>query len=915
MLRPRLTGVPQKDLTVSVITITIPKVVWQTKLRTASLYDNVSKHCAACCCDDFFTADLVYQCLITAPFNQTIALQFLQYYEDTLQLQTTQAYLKQPPSDYQQPSFDLYGGLDKIRDQVNQGGFKNEYDFEYAVQQLVLQTHDAHLLLAYGIMSIFSFGSPYGIVSVSTNGIELPKIFITDDLLEAQNDDADWEASPITTINDQDAVAYLEDFATHNVQGYIEPNADFNNLITTPANDIQGILSTFEGSSIFYPGVNITFKFENGTVVDSDPWLATWGPFTDPSDAPNIITGQQLFDWFILGIDNTEVPDDTPTSSVAADATATDAPTSSSSAAADSSDSSDADSSDDSSDGSSDDSEDDSIFDGDSNLLTSWNNIAYPIDPIASQANLGDNGGVLTGYVLNDNITAVLSIPSFAMTVENAFSFSQTVQDTITRTKAAGCTRIIVDLQGNIGGSDLLATDVFKQFFPTIDPFGGARARAEKTGDALGNTFTTFYETHQFTDADSPTYEELSASEWVATSYLSASTGQNFTSWGDYFGPVPDHDDFFTQVQRNNLSSTVFTEQVAGIVIAGFANRTASPPQPFPSKDVILLTDSLCSSACARFVEMMRTEGGARTVVAGGRPDTSRMQAVGGNKGAESYSSFDLDIDIATAIDTFNASVAGDLPSSRSDAVDFVLLYAGFNIKDGMRKGQNTPLQFTYEPADCRIFYTTWTFYNYINLWNYVIDALYRNPSLCVANTIGPNPSNPTTPSVGSAIMKGLSAPPAPSPSPSSPSKLKPKRSTTNSRIFGRNQKFKKRSHQQRKRQTSLPSISTQHFDRPAAIDQCQSCKRGESCFPVPFCQEGALKSIPKCVRTCNQKASIGCPGGDVCYTKDPARGGQGVCLTGDQSQAQRRCGAGKGGSSGIGKGGVRRVRIWPPPG
>ena len=127
---------------------------------------------------DLYLAYDVYTCLTSVPFNSTIALEFLQYYKDTLELQTTQSYLKDPPADYQQPAFDLFGTLEQIKADVNAGTYKNEYDFETALQKFVFGTHDAHIILQYGISSVFTFGSPYSIVSLSTNGIDIPKIFI-----------------------------------------------------------------------------------------------------------------------------------------------------------------------------------------------------------------------------------------------------------------------------------------------------------------------------------------------------------------------------------------------------------------------------------------------------------------------------------------------------------------------------------------------------------------------------------------------------------------------------------------------------------------------------------------------------------------------------------------------------------------
>ena len=63
--------------------------------------------------------------------------------------------------------------------------------------------------------------------------------------------------------------------------------------------------------------------------------------------------------------------------------------------------------------------------------------------------------------------------------------------------------------------------------------------------------------------------------------------------------------------------------------------------------------------------------------------------------------------------------------------------YAQINLRDQIRKDETIPLQFTYEAANCRIFYTIQTFYNYTNLWKYAADAVFSNPALCVKNSTG----------------------------------------------------------------------------------------------------------------------------------------------------------------------------------
>ena len=129
--------------------------------------------------DTVFSALSVYNCLITVPFDQTVATELLKYYKDTLEFQSTLTYLKNPPSSYQQPGVDLLGGLDRLQREVDTGTFNNQYNFEIALQDLIYAAHDGHLYFYGGATDIFSFGSPFYISSVSKDGIELPKVYIT----------------------------------------------------------------------------------------------------------------------------------------------------------------------------------------------------------------------------------------------------------------------------------------------------------------------------------------------------------------------------------------------------------------------------------------------------------------------------------------------------------------------------------------------------------------------------------------------------------------------------------------------------------------------------------------------------------------------------------------------------------------
>lgn len=63
--------------------------------------------------------------------------------------------------------------------------------------------------------------------------------------------------------------------------------------------------------------------------------------------------------------------------------------------------------------------------------------------------------------------------------------------------------------------------------------------------------------------------------------------------------------------------------------------------------------------------------------------------------------------------------------------------YASINLRNQVRKDEDVPLQFVYEAADCRIFYTPQTFYNYPALWKYAADAIWTKPDLCVKDSTG----------------------------------------------------------------------------------------------------------------------------------------------------------------------------------
>lgn len=216
------------------------------------------------------------------------------------------------------------------------------------------------------------------------------------------------------------------------------------------------------------------------------------------------------------------------------------------------------------------------------------------------------------------------------------------------------------------------------------------------------------------------------------------------------------------------------------------------------------------------------------------------MQMPAGNRGGEAYSAFALDDDILFANST-NSTAAAQLPQNRD--IDFIITFAGFNLRDAIRKNDPTPLQFQNEPADCRIFYTAPTVYNLENLWNYVIDAMWRNPSLCIAGSA--SRFDPSTAS---------NSPAAP------PSQLS-ERSTPVSSLEDR----------------QLSTLEENDRFTPPT-DTCTVCSNArEVCAEVPFCSSSGRQRFTK---QCRRKCAGGFPGdcahGSHCSTN--TRGRSGVC-------------------------------------
>ncbi|KAH6638299.1 hypothetical protein C7974DRAFT_158490 [Boeremia exigua] len=654
----------------------------------------------------FFAASDAYECLTSVPFNSAVASRFIAYWNETLQFQTTLAYLKNPPEGYQQPAVDFETELGKIQQRVDAGAYRNQYDFEADVQLLTYALKDGHVILNAGILSAFSFGSPYEITSASIDGKQAPKIYITDDLLPEKASQP-WTPSPIVTINGTEVNEFISTYAALNSWGYVEPHAEWNDLMSHPTLDILGGLTTFSGAGTFYPGDNLTFTYENGTSKDTI-WVAI---YNEPANATGpLTTGGDFYNYFVLGL--LPASFEPVASPLESSGTVQAAP-------------------------------------------GNWSEAsfgAFPEDPDIVQYDLGVYyTGLVSGYFYKDISTGVLSLPSFDGVPETLGNWTDTVSYFVRNISTAGVDRVVIDLQRNSGGTPLLAFTTFKEFFPDLFPFAGSRRRSFDVANVMGSATTEWWsslseanETEEYIKYDN------AANEWVITDRLNAVTGSNFSSWSEYQGPIRAQDDEFSLVEQYDLANPTFDTAAFDEWIPTWylPENSIGPflPRPVQADRIVLLTDGLCASACALFVEMM-TQAGAKTVVAGGRPTKGPMQAASGTRGARSYDTWTLDNDMiyARSLDESVATnVNATVPEIRDSAM--FVKYGGFNLRDQIRKEDTTPLQFKYEAADCRIYYTVDNIYNMTRLWHDVSAAAFTDSSLCVEGSTGFSKTNNTNP-------------------------------------------------------------------------------------------------------------------------------------------------------------------------
>ncbi|KAK8248198.1 peptidase S41 family protein-like protein [Phyllosticta capitalensis] len=648
-------------------------------------------------------AGVAYECIKSVPINKTSALLLLQDIKPYINWQSTVAYLKDPPAEYVdkiQPAWDVWAELDKLETKVRNDTYSGEYDFGWDLYTTFQRTHDGHFVyVPDSVGGVFTWGRPVSIVSISEDGKELPKPFVYTDILAASFPNSTYTPSAISEIDGVAVDDYLESWSQF---GSLQDrdalfNNVFYNLAQVQLGESGAATGTFSGGGRgrwVYPGAYTTLTFVNGSTHTFENFAISLYSFRGVQNGSDVADKYFYFN-------------EGQTASAMAKA------------------------------------QDEAKVQVDADKTSSKRTRSTPAPGYPEPVEFANDNSIAGYYIDEDEYSdvAVLAVAAFGGDIYPD-TFQSVGTDFIAKAKQANKTKLIIDVSANGGGTILLGYDLFKQLFPSILPYGATRFRAHEAFDLIGQKFS--WVAREYPRTEDAVSSNLTGLDVVPSAFNYRTDVdidyKNFESWPEKFGPHAYHDDNFTSIIRWNMSDTMNYFN-GGINITGYENRSNFTAQPFQATDIVIITDGYCASTCTIFSELMRQQGNVTTIAFGGRSQYGAMQAVGGVKGTNNFYWQDIKYWAREAYELANHEEQVKWNQSFEDnyrsyvPMNRAAQSPGVNVRDGIRQGDetNTPLQFVYEEADCRIFYTAEMTLDVTAIWKAAADSKWGTISSCVA--------------------------------------------------------------------------------------------------------------------------------------------------------------------------------------
>ena len=368
----------------------------------------------------------------------------------------------------------------------------------------------------------------------------------------------------------------------------------------------------------------------------------------------------------------------------------------------------------------------------------------YPSDPIVTD----DGYGIISGYFLSGKgyeDAAVLAITSFLAegasdTVAFIADFQSTVENFLAECKKAGKSKLVIDLTSNGGGAIVAATDLFVQLFPDKDRFSANNMRRS---DSLVAMTKVMQNTIEKSGWQPRTDNENQAASTLAAGTLGSSLnpftgiyapeGDQYASIEELVAEVNLAGDKFTAYQRS-----LFNIPSAEYNVTGVGSRADPPAAVFSPDDVVVLTDGTCGSSCTILSYFLIYDVGVKFVTVGGRPQTGKIQSLGGVEGSETYTWDTMALAATAAVVLDESQSNGDLGTiAQAYAYSRASSPPQVNAKNAFAPfDASTPLQFLKQYANCKFWYTADMILDPTMVWERAVDATWTDPdSVCVKDS------------------------------------------------------------------------------------------------------------------------------------------------------------------------------------
>ncbi|TDZ33341.1 Peptidase S41 family protein ustP [Colletotrichum trifolii] len=637
---------------------------------------------------------LALDCLRSVRVDVERDVALVKYLRPWLEFQSTVGILPNPPEGYLYPGVDIFGGLDNITQALEDGNYRSQLDFAVDLYRLInVKPRDGHLKFTPIIGTLFIFETPALFVSVSEDGVATPKVYLYSDY--AQSVEQGYNASEVVRLDSVPIVNHLQQRSVDNSRDQ-DPDAAYNGQLYSAA--LANLLETTRARRFVYTTTladTSVIEFANSTraTVTNMARVAT--------NFSSIDSSETLHERF-------EVPGKTSKAEVPSPR-------------------------------------------AQPGFVPAL--VGYP-EPFVIHEDRYLSGYHLDEPALKD--TAVLAVNLFLSlnhtggeatlssdVLADVADFSRVGAEFVEVSRKQGKSKLIIDLQGNGGGFFLNAMSLCASLFPEA---GGKKANMKMrvrahpllnwVGSMLGKMGA---------DVKSMPYP-------VGSNGFLDKDLNNFTDWNSFYGPERIGEDEYTNIMQPEEVSYA-ADALPGIFTI--------PESWFRPEDTVIVTDGHCASGCAHVVGMMTRELGIQVVAMGGRPIDAPMQAVGGTKGGpvvalDSYQKLWPalgPVEPPEGIDV--APFAEAEPPLAGVPTDFwTVNSANVYLDDDL---SSTPVQFHYEAANCKLFYTWDTLTNMTNLWSVVADVKW-NGARCVrgSTTNDDDTMGTSTPSYSEEVLSGF---------------------------------------------------------------------------------------------------------------------------------------------------------------